>query len=409
MDRSQIEAQTLFRRMQVSISDIMLDVPYMLSIYPQPHDMDSAMLRVIFGHRKEKLTLPSRIPETVEELILAVKQTLSIPNDFSMQYLDSDFEDFFTPNSTAEITHKATIKIVTMDPVVLNLYPDTENLELDQLIMALTVTRASTSNKDIGIVIEGVEVITVLGDIASNILVFSTFYNRIDHNDSARLRGKDPVNTSATPEPIFTPSVLFSGHRTDCSCGQRTPIHLNGPSARTNMDRKRVVALLLLHRRLQARKRVWVHPINERRQEQGAYHNLVQELRASTERHRKYFRMSADEMDYVLSMTGPDITKMDTNFRSPIKPKQKLAVTLKYIATGDSMSSLTFNYRLGESTVANAVKDTCDAIIRRMIETYMPQPTEDDWRGIAERFFEKCNFPNFCVNQLIQTPTQHPS
>lgn len=65
----------------------------------------------------------------------------------------------------------------------------------------------------------------------SNILVFSPFYNQIDHNDTARLRGKDPVNTSATPEPIFTPSVLFSGHWTDCSCGQRTPIHLSGPSA----------------------------------------------------------------------------------------------------------------------------------------------------------------------------------
>lgn len=40
------------------------------------------------------------------------------------------------------------------------------NLELEQLIMAITVTRASTSNKDIGIVIKGVEVITGLEDIA---------------------------------------------------------------------------------------------------------------------------------------------------------------------------------------------------------------------------------------------------
>ncbi|XP_049918280.1 uncharacterized protein LOC126401206 [Epinephelus moara] len=66
----------------------------------------------------------------------------------------------------------------------------------------------------------------------SNILVFSPFYNWIDHKDTARLRGKDPVNTSTTPEPIFTPSVLFSGHRTDCSCGQWTPIHLNWPVPR---------------------------------------------------------------------------------------------------------------------------------------------------------------------------------
>lgn len=84
--------------------------------------MDSAVLRVIFGHRIEKLTLSSGIPETIEELNLAIKQTLNIYDDFSVQYLDPDFEDFFTLNSTTEITNKATIKVVTIEPVVLNMY-----------------------------------------------------------------------------------------------------------------------------------------------------------------------------------------------------------------------------------------------------------------------------------------------
>ena len=34
-----------------------------------------------------------------------------------------------------------------------------------------------------------------------------------------------------------------------------------------------------------------------------------------------------------------------------------------------------------------------------MIGTYMPRPTEDDWRGIAERFFAKWNFPN-CIGAI---------
>ncbi|XP_059372719.1 uncharacterized protein LOC132110142 isoform X2 [Carassius carassius] len=85
--------------------------------------MDSAMLWVLFGHRIEKLTLPSGIPETMEELNLAIKLTLSITDNFSLQYLDPDFGDFFTLNSTAEIRHKATIKVVTINPVVLSLYP----------------------------------------------------------------------------------------------------------------------------------------------------------------------------------------------------------------------------------------------------------------------------------------------
>ncbi|CAL8305055.1 unnamed protein product [Arctogadus glacialis] len=40
---------------------------------------------------------------------------------------------------------------------------------------------------------------------------------------------------------------------------------------------------------------------------------------------------------------------------------------LWYIATGDSISSLAFSYHLGEGTVSNAIKGTCDAINLRKI------------------------------------------
>lgn len=69
--------------------------------------MDSAALRVIFEHRIEKLTLPSGIPESLEELHSAVKQALNITDEISLQYMDSDFEDFFTLHSTTQIQHRA--------------------------------------------------------------------------------------------------------------------------------------------------------------------------------------------------------------------------------------------------------------------------------------------------------------
>lgn len=59
----------------------------------------------------------------MEELNLAIKQKLNITGDFSLQYLDADFDDFFTLNFTAQIKHKATIKVVIIEPVILNLYP----------------------------------------------------------------------------------------------------------------------------------------------------------------------------------------------------------------------------------------------------------------------------------------------
>uniref|UniRef100_A0A672TC51 Uncharacterized protein n=1 Tax=Sinocyclocheilus grahami TaxID=75366 RepID=A0A672TC51_SINGR len=75
--------------------------------------MNSAALRVVLDHRIEKLTLPSGIPESLEELHSAVKQALNITDDICLQYMDSDFEDFFTLHSTNQIQHRSTIKVVT--------------------------------------------------------------------------------------------------------------------------------------------------------------------------------------------------------------------------------------------------------------------------------------------------------
>uniref|UniRef100_A0A8C9WA82 Uncharacterized protein n=1 Tax=Scleropages formosus TaxID=113540 RepID=A0A8C9WA82_SCLFO len=66
-----------------------------------------------------KLVLPLGIPNTVDELKLAVKEAFVITEEFSLQYMDSDFHDFFTLTSTDQIQHKDTVKVVFPSPVVL--------------------------------------------------------------------------------------------------------------------------------------------------------------------------------------------------------------------------------------------------------------------------------------------------
>lgn len=55
-----------------------------------------AKLWVIIDDRIEKLDLPSGIPPTVEELQTVVKETFGISDEVSLQYLVSEFEDYFT-------------------------------------------------------------------------------------------------------------------------------------------------------------------------------------------------------------------------------------------------------------------------------------------------------------------------
>ena len=70
----------------------------------------------------------------------------------------------------------------------------------------------------------------------------------------------------------------------------------------------------------------WVHQINQRRKLQG---NSVAELRLDPDHHYQYFRMSAEQMDDLLSRTGAELKKQLTNLRDTIETKQPLAIALR--------------------------------------------------------------------------------
>ncbi len=98
------------------------------------------------------------------------------------------------------------------------------------------------------------------------------------------------------------------------------------------VDRRKAIALYILLRRLRKRmkRRVWVHSMNRRRRECGAYYHLVAELSLDPDRHLTYFRMSCEQMDHILSLIGEHLKRQTTTYRQSIEPKQRLAVTLRY-------------------------------------------------------------------------------
>ena len=87
-------------------------------------------LRVIIDDRIEKLVLPLGIPPTVEELQTIVKENFGISEEFSLQYLDSEFEDYFTLHKTYQIKHKDTVKVVCAVPIILQLQQVNESSDI---------------------------------------------------------------------------------------------------------------------------------------------------------------------------------------------------------------------------------------------------------------------------------------
>ncbi|KAL2077931.1 hypothetical protein ACEWY4_025616 [Coilia grayii] len=161
--------------------------------------------------------------------------------------------------------------------------------------------------------------------------------------------------------------------------------------------RAKVVAVYLLRRRRRAR--YWVHPINVARQQHGEFHRLVMELRLHSDLFQQYFRLSRELFDELLARVGPRIAKMDTPFRKAIGPAQRLAICLRYLATGDSFATIAFSYRVGHCTVGRVVREVAAVIWDVLLPDYMPAPSTEDWRAIAEGFSQRWNFPN-CVGSV---------
>ena len=165
------------------------------------------------------------------------------------------------------------------------------------------------------------------------------------------------------------------------------------------------IAVIHRRKRQQARKKgkrkFWVLKIFQNRENLGAYHTLVQELRTDDRKYYyRYTRMSPERLNNLLSKVGPLITKKPCPSRSSISPAEKLMVTLRYLSTGADQQTLSFHFRLGRSTVSSILRETLEAIWTALQEDYMKHPsTIQDWIDIAGEFDEEWNFPN-CVGAI---------
>ncbi|XP_001946487.2 protein ALP1-like [Acyrthosiphon pisum] len=159
-----------------------------------------------------------------------------------------------------------------------------------------------------------------------------------------------------------------------------------------------VVATYILNQTVKNR-RFWVHPINEERNEKGVFTNLFPQLINDPEKFHQFFRMSYDQFSYLHNLIKDDIKKQNTQFRAPVPSEQRLAVCLRFLATGESYRSLAFSFRLGFSTTREIVEEVCEVIWKTLRPIYMPKPTKDDWQNISREYKEIWNFPN-CIGSL---------
>lgn len=75
-----------------------------------------------------------------------------------------------------------------------------------------------------------------------------------------------------------------------------------------------------------------------------------------------FCRMSSTDFEHLLQMIEPKIKKKDTFWREAIPAKVRLAVTLRFLATGDSFKSLHFLFKISSQVISLIVPEVCKAI-----------------------------------------------
>ena len=111
--------------------------------------------------------------------------------------------------------------------------------------------------------------------------------------------------------------------------------------------------------------------------------------------------MSPDQFKEILNATEPDIYKQSTKMGSePIVPVKKRALTLRFLATGESFRFLHFQFKISRPAISYIVTEVCEAIPKKLGPSSLKVPSSEQERlQIAKQFEEKWNFPN-CLGAI---------
>ena len=143
-----------------------------------------------------------------------------------------------------------------------------------------------------------------------------------------------------------------------------------------SQQQKRVAAVVLLglladekpkgkqKRKKREPKRQWIR----RREERGAFHQLVKEITVEDDKgFRIFFHLSQDQFQFVADKIRPLIQRKPQPYplnllNNNISVEERLAVTLRFLATGDKFQSLEYLFRITRQKISTIVRETCEVI-----------------------------------------------
>lgn len=112
------------------------------------------------------------------------------------------------------------------------------------------------------------------------------------------------------------------------------------------------------------------------------------------EEFRKAFRMSKATFEMICDELDPIINKKDTMLRAAIPVRQRVAVCIWRLATGEPLRLVSKRFGLGISTCHKLVLEVCAAIKTALMPKFLLWPDDARMTQIKEEFKSKSGIPN---------------
>ncbi|XP_040172531.1 protein ANTAGONIST OF LIKE HETEROCHROMATIN PROTEIN 1-like [Anopheles arabiensis] len=80
--------------------------------------------------------------------------------------------------------------------------------------------------------------------------------------------------------------------------------------------------------------------------------------------------------------------------RNAISARERLIITLRFLATGDNYRSLEYTFNVSAQTISTFIPEVCDALIE-VLGSYVQLPSNQcEWLKISNDFKQQYGFPN---------------